>query len=173
MSGFASVIGSVLSTILAMTFGFGVGLAALAGVMAIGIFSKESAAVLVAVMVIYDFTCRKFNWPAYVSVAIPLAFYTWARLHVLRGLYSAARPFTDNPLVGADFWAARLTAVKVVGRYLLLLIWPARLSCDYSYNEVPLAGWSDFGALLSLLACAGVASSRCRGSTRWTRPSGS
>jgi hypothetical protein len=31
------------------------------------------------------------------------------------------------------------------------------LSCDYSYNEVPLAGWSDFGALLSLLACAGVA----------------
>jgi hypothetical protein len=132
-------------------------LAALAGVMAIGIFSKESAAVLVAVMVIYDFTCRKFNWPAYVSVAIPLAFYTWARLHVLRGLYSAARPFTDNPLVVADFWAARLTAVKVVGRYLLLLIWPARLSCDYSYNEVPLAGWSDFGALLSLLACAGVA----------------
>jgi hypothetical protein len=45
----------------------------------------------------------------------------------------------------------------VIGKYLLLLVWPSQLSCDYSYNEVPLSGWGDFGALLSLTACAGAA----------------
>ena len=52
-----------------------------------------------------------------------------------------AFPFGDNPLVGAGFWTARLTAVKVIGRYFGLLLWPARLSFDYSYNENPLFGW--------------------------------
>jgi hypothetical protein len=49
-----------------------------------------------------------------------------------------------------------LTAVKVIGRYLHLMIWPARLSCDYSFNEVPLSGWGDVGVLVALAVCAGT-----------------
>ena len=131
-------------------------LAALAVAAAIGFFSKESAVVLVAAMALYDYTYRKPNWPAYACVAVPLATFAWARANVLHSMVTAGIPFTDNPLAAADFWSVRLTAFKVIGKYLLLLIWPAQLSCDYSYDEVPIAGWGDFGALLSLLACAGA-----------------
>jgi protein O-mannosyl-transferase len=67
--------------------------------------------------------------------------------------------FTDNPLVATDFWTARLTAVKVLGKYLWLLIWPARLSADYSYNQIPLFSWSfnrwqDWQAILALAVYA-------------------
>jgi hypothetical protein len=36
------------------------------------------------------------------------------------------------------------------------MIGPARLSGDYSFNEVPLSGWGDVGALLALVVCAGT-----------------
>src|SRR5205085_6415656 len=67
-------------------------------------------------------------------------------------------PFTDNPLVGAGFWTARMTAIKVLGRYFQLLLWPARLSFDYSYNAIPLFGWKlsdweDWKAVFALIAC--------------------
>jgi len=45
----------------------------------------------------------------------------------------------DNPIIAANFWTARLTALKVLARYLGLLVWPANLSADYSYAEIPLA----------------------------------
>ena len=50
-------------------------------------------------------------------------------------------PFTDNPLVGARFWTGRFTAVKVIGKYLWLLVWPSELSCDYSYSQISLVSW--------------------------------
>ena len=72
-------------------------------------------------------------------------------------------PFHKNPLVGAAFWPARMTAFKVIGRFLWLFIWPARLSADYSYNSVPLfqwslASWQDLQAPIVLALCvAGIA----------------
>ena len=72
-------------------------------------------------------------------------------------------PFHKNPLVGAGFWQARMTAFKVIGRFLWLYIWPARLSADYSYNSVPLFQWSlgrweDLQAPIVLALCvAGIA----------------
>ena len=67
-------------------------------------------------------------------------------------------PFHKNPLVGAAFWPARMTAFKVIGKFLRLFLWPARLSADYSYNSVPifqwpLAGWEDFQAPIVLALC--------------------
>ena len=49
---------------------------------------------------------------------------------------------SDNPIVIAPFWTGVMTAVKVTGYYLALVIWPAELSCDYSYNAVTLFGWT-------------------------------
>src|SRR5207249_9085539 len=68
--------------------------------------------------------------------------------------------FCDNPLTGADFWTARLTAIKVMARYLWLTIWPAKLSCDYSYSQIGLARGSlqDWLAWIPLAAAvAGLA----------------
>ena len=81
---------------------------------------------------------------------------------------------TDNPLVSAGFWTARLTAVKVVGKFLWLFLWPARLSADYSYNAVPLFGWrasswEDAKALVALAVVLGAALLAVVLAVRWRR----
>ena len=143
-------------------------LAAIALAVTAGIFSKESTVVVVAVIAIYDLSFgRAASWkarlPSYFAAVIPCLVFLYVRAQVLGGVAATAFPFGDNPLMGADFWTARMTAVKVIGRYLALLAWPAGLSFDYSYNENPLFGWGltsweDVKAILSLLVClAGVA----------------
>src|SRR5580700_6768186 len=138
--------------------------AAMVAAQTVGIFSKENAAVLPAIMLLYDLTWRKrAAWracaPAYAALALPFAAFFYLRgtmpIHIL------AR-FGDNPLMSAGFWTARLTAIKVIGKYLWLFIWPARLSPDYSYNAVPLFGWhlarwEDAKALIALALCLGTA----------------
>jgi protein O-mannosyl-transferase len=138
--------------------------AALPITQAVGLFSKENAAVLPGVMLLYDLTWRgRAAWrgrvPAYAALVPPFAVFFYLRsalpMHIL------AR-FADNPLSGADFWTARLTAIKVIGKYLWLFIWPAGLSADYSYNAVPLFGWhplewNDVKALIALALCLGAA----------------
>jgi hypothetical protein len=67
-------------------------------------------------------------------------------------------PVWDNPLAGAGFWTAKLTALGLVGRYIALLLWPVGLSCDYSFAQIPgqlaAISWLNW----ALLACGvGVA----------------
>jgi tetratricopeptide (TPR) repeat protein len=138
-------------------------LAALIAVQAVGLFSKESAAVLPGLMLLFDLT-----WPersllrararAYAALAIPFAafFYLRSMTHAHLEIIPS-----ENPLVNADFWTARLTAFKVIGKLLGLFLWPAHLSADYSYNAVPLFGWrmsnwEDAKALLSVAVCVGA-----------------
>jgi len=134
-------------------------LAALMLAAAIGMFSKESGVVLLAAMAIYDFTIAtggaRARLPGYAAVALPVAIFLYVRSRVFAGLATVPVPFTDNPLVGAGFWTARLTAVKVIGKYLWLLVWPRDLSCDYSYNQIPVAG--GFAALAVCAAAAAAA----------------
>jgi|SRR5271157_4860412 len=139
-------------------------LAAMLIAQAIGLFSKENAAVLPGIVLLHGLTWRRrLAWwdraLAYAALAPPFAAFFWLRgatpMHVL------AR-WGDNPLLGAGFWTARLTAVKVIGEYLWLFVWPARLSADYSYNAVPLFGWhpaewEDASALIALAVCLGAA----------------
>ena len=138
--------------------------AATVAAQAVGIFSKENAAILPAIMLLYDLTWpKRAAWraraPVYAALALPLAAFLYLRgtlqVHILA-------PFVDNPLISAGFWTARLTAIKVIGKYLWLFIWPARLSADYSYNAVPLFGWhpaqwEDAKALVALAFCLGAA----------------
>ena len=139
-------------------------LAGLAGAQAVGLFSKENAAVLPGIMLLYDLTWpERASWrrraAAYAAAALPFAAYLYFRsgLH-----WHAVIEVTENPLVSAGFWTTRLTAVKVIGEYLWLFVWPARLSADYTYNAVPLFGWrlwnwEDAKAIVALAICLGAA----------------
>ncbi|HYW42825.1 MAG TPA: hypothetical protein VE959_08215 [Bryobacteraceae bacterium] len=136
-------------------------LAGSAAAVLIGQFSKESAVVVLAAAVLYDLAFGKAplraRWPGYAAMAAPVAVYLYVRYGILSGLGMGVVPFCDNPLTGAGFWTAEMTAVKVIGKYFGLLVWPARLSNDYSYNQVPLASWHDWQAAIALLACLGAA----------------
>jgi hypothetical protein len=134
-------------------------LAALMLAAGVGVFSKESGVVLLAGMAIYDVTLgrggARARWAGYVAAGVPVAVFLYVRSRVFAGLGAAPVPFTDNPLVGSGFWNGRLTAVKVIGKYLGLLVWPRDLSCDYSYNQIPVDG--GFAALAVCVAAAAAA----------------
>ncbi len=138
----------------------------------IGVFSKESAVVVLGVMLLYDFTYRMrklhpnmlvsffknfwgFAWKGYVVMLVPLVSLWYVRSWVFDQLRPPELPFVDNPMVGWDFWTARITAIKVIGKYFWLLIWPQTLSCDYSFDQIKMvhwdfAHWEDLKALVAL-----------------------
>jgi hypothetical protein len=140
-------------------------LAGLAAASAAGAFSKESAVVLPGIIVLYELVCRgkgiwsrAFPWAkvawGFMAAGAPIGAMLWQRAIVLSASVPAEFPFVDNPIVGAGFWIGRLTAIKVLARYLWITVWPARLSCDYSYSEIPLATGSpgDWAAWLVVAA---------------------
>src|SRR6185503_13665956 len=47
-------------------------------------------------------------------------------------------PFVDNPAAAAGPVAGRLTGLGTLARYARLLLWPDRLSADYSYDQIPI-----------------------------------
>ena len=128
-----------------------------------GVFSKENAVVVPALMCLYDIVIRReqpFSWrqmlPRYAAATSAVIVMLVVRHLVLSGLPSPDLPFVDNPLVGAGFWTARLTALEVIWRDVWLLVWPQRLSWDYSYNQIPMAtmagGLASLAGIISVLA---------------------
>jgi tetratricopeptide (TPR) repeat protein len=156
-----------------------------------GVFCKESAVVLPALMLLHDVafppaegptllaTIRRSAarvWPAYLAVLPGLAVLLWARWAMFHNSPIFAQNGADNPIAIAGFWTAVMTAVKVAGYYLALLVWPATLSCDYSYNQIMLFGgtltsgqdahaWLALAVLIGLLAAAAIAWRRHRAVT--------
>ena len=157
-------------------------LAALALAAAIGIGSKESGVVLPALMLLWDFTGgiddrflssvmrapggkgatddkKRSSVPlAYLALAPSYVAFFALRAAVRGSAAIAAVPFLDNPLIGAGFFTGRLTAIKAIGLYLWKFCWPARLSIDYSFHQIPLFGWRldawpDWQAILALAIC--------------------
>jgi protein O-mannosyl-transferase len=141
-------------------------IAALTIVTIIGVFSKESSVAILPLIVLYELLWwrqrPRLRAVALGSLAVllPIAAMLYQRSVVLAASPPAELPFTDNPIAGAGWWIGRITAIKVLTRYLWLTIWPAKLSCDYSYNQIPLArggsaDWLACGAILA--AASGVA----------------
>jgi tetratricopeptide (TPR) repeat protein len=136
--------------------------AALFAIAGMGVFAKENAAILLGLMLLWDFCFAEGKstvmrrWPCYAAVAASLLLLWGARHAVLGALPPNQMVYVDNPLRSADFWTARWTAVKVIGLDLWLLLWPVGLSCDRSFDQIPLAGWGDPWARLSLLVVLAV-----------------
>ena len=141
---------------------------------AIGVFCKESGVVVLGVVMLYDFVYRirqkhpnglvnllsnfrEFALQGYVVLAAPILAMCYTRAWVFQQLRPPELPWVDNPLAmpSVGFWTARLTAIKVVGKYFWLLLWPRWLSCDYSYNQIPIVNWhfstwEDWKAIVAL-----------------------
>jgi hypothetical protein len=115
----------------------------LAMITTVGVFSKESAVTILGVIVLYELLW----WPerrqarglllGAVAILIPIQLMLYQRAAVLFSSQPTNFPFYDNPITGAPWLLGRLTALYVMGKYLALLVWPASLSCDYSWNQIP------------------------------------
>ncbi len=63
----------------------------------------------------------------------------------------------NNALMAAGSYAEKLaTAMFIQLKYIMLLIIPYSLSYDYSYNQIPIIGFSDVKALAALLIAVGL-----------------
>jgi len=122
---------------------------------ALSLLSKENGITLLGILFCYDLVYRSdprkslvgrarrvlaTRWrSAYLGYAVVALGYLVLRHLVLAG--EAQVPATkqvDNPLVGlAPGWHV-LNALQVSLRYLGLLLFPLRLSYDYSYNQIPM-----------------------------------
>ena len=159
-----AVLGGLILYIRAMSSvpwrGMVAGLAALA---VFGMFSKESAVVLLGLMLLWDLTYGA-GWrgggvrraAAYGAVVCALALMLAARFAVFASAPVPEMPFVDNPLRGAGFLVARWTAVKMVGMDLLLLLWPLPLSSERGFAQIVPAAAGDAGAWLAFAAITGI-----------------
>ena len=115
---------------------------------AIGIFSKESAIAILGVIALWEIAWWKDRSQlrnlAYglIAAGLPVIAFLIQRSIVLAHSTVPVFPYVDNPLLGAGFFTARLTAIKVLAKYLWMLIWPAKLSWNYYYSEIHLANGS-------------------------------
>jgi protein O-mannosyl-transferase len=143
-----------------------------------GIFAKESAPLLCLFIALYDWLWRwpqlpgnnfwrrlrvaawEFGVKGYTAL-VPGLLMLWAVRHWLTFNSPVfGQIYVDNPIVGATSWfQGAMTAIKVIGRYLALLVYPATLSNDYSYHQIPLFHepghpWQDFLAWVALAVVA-------------------
>ena len=166
LAGMAVLGGLLLYQRTATLGGWRMALAA-AGLFAIGVLgglAKELAVTLIGLMLLWDVvrgtgSWREWlglRWPFYLAALSALCVFFAARWRVLGGDPPAEIPYVDNPLAYADFWTAKLTALKVIGLELWLMVFPVRLSCDRSYDQIPLSGWSDPAAWAAALIVGGL-----------------
>ncbi len=62
-------------------------------------------------------------------------------------------PYINNAILAADGLSGQLaTAVFILGKYLVRLVWPQTLNYDYSFAEITPVDWTNTGVWLSVAA---------------------
>ena len=119
----------------------------------LALLSKESAITLLGVVILIDWLYRyqgkikvmldnglnevKRSYSGFLLVTL---IYFILRFLILENLINPGSvTMLDNPLIAASSWQRIATAIKIVGNYLALLLFPIRLSADYSFNQIPVS----------------------------------
>jgi len=117
------------------------------------LLSKENAITLVGVVILFDWLYR-YNGrmkvmidnglneikSSYLGFLLVTLIYFILRFLILENPISPGSiTMLDNPLITVSYWQRSLTTFKIIGGYLILLIFPIRLSADYSFNQIPIS----------------------------------
>lgn len=109
----------------------------------LALLSKESAIVFVALvpLFIYFFTetsLKNIIKPAALMAGVAIL-YMGIHLKVIGSIGIKNIPVIDNSLMyTTDVIQQKATAILIMGKYLLLMIFPHPLSSDYSFNTIPI-----------------------------------
>ena len=89
---------------------------------------------------------------------VPAILYILIRFMVISSTNSAGHiPLLDNFLAGApDFVSGFATEIMLLGRYLMLILFPYQLACDYSFNQIKIIGPQDITFLMSFVIYIGM-----------------
>jgi tetratricopeptide (TPR) repeat protein len=122
----------------------------------LAMLSKETAVVYIVVALLAALYLRieRSRWLALAAIyTVPLLIYFALRYHVIGTFFRSPHvefAFIDNPLCAASVADRFVNAIVILVKYLWLLVWPVKLSADYSFNAVPLV------PAISLVAVAAV-----------------
>ncbi len=144
------------------------------GLVLLALLSKETAVTFPAAAVAWQFLIQRGEGVpigAFVkrngrdlatgaaAAVLPVTVYLLARRIVLGGLLvpAASVSLIENPLVGLPLPARLLSALAVLGRYVMLLVAPVRLSPDWGFAELePVSSLADPMLLLGAAAALGA-----------------
>ena len=128
----------------------------------LALLSKESAIVYVAIvpLVLHFFTAASRSTIVKMTAASAGVSVLYLLIHysVIGSIGLHNIPVIDNTLMSTtSVFQQKLTAILILGKYLLLLIFPHPLSSDYSFNTIPIVtSVANIGFLLSLIVHAGL-----------------
>lgn len=120
----------------------------------LALLSKESAVVFTPVLLVGDYACGKrktflrYGWFAGVTVL-----YLALLWNVQGGRFGPKEiSFLDNPLASLPAGLRILNALRIAWKYIGLHLYPATLSCDYSYNAILIYAKWRYGIAAALAA---------------------
>jgi len=137
-------------------------LAAAVGVYFLAFLAKESALTFLAVFPAALFMFRKISLhKIMISTAVmgvAAAAYIGMRAAILGSVKGVEKvSVLQNSLEAApDLLSRTATAFVILGKYVLLLLFPHPMACDYSFNQIPNTTFGDFQAFLPLLFFLGI-----------------
>ncbi|MFH1005340.1 MAG: tetratricopeptide repeat protein [Bacteroidota bacterium] len=123
---------------------------------------KEIAVTFMAIIPLTVFFFREVPIKKIAILSIPFVVtfgvYMLIRSSVLETITFAEKmKIINNTLVAATNESDRIaTAIFILGKYISLLFFPLHLSWDYSYNQIPIMGFSDVKVIITLLVFAGL-----------------
>jgi protein O-mannosyl-transferase len=125
----------------------------------IALFSKEaSVAYFLIIPALYIWYHRSWSKSAlYHTVPMMLVaiFFIMVRQAIVQGTPMEI-DYLNNALAADSSWIARLpNALMLLGKYMYQIVVPYPLSLDYSFDAIPLKGWSSVYTYISLLALGG------------------
>jgi tetratricopeptide (TPR) repeat protein len=127
---------------------------------ALAMLSKESAVAFFPLVLLGDYATGKWKPRLRYALAAGLSLlYLGLLWKVQGGRFGPAEiPTTDNPLAHLPAGWRILNALRVAWKYAALQIYPAVLSCDYSFNQIPIyRDWRHtLPAALAAAAAAGA-----------------
>lgn len=128
----------------------------------IAVFSKESAITFfLMIPILYHWYRPEWDKTRFIHALFFFGIsllYLLVRLNVVGGV-DLELTFMNNALLQSDdgFFERFPNAMALMGKYLFMLIFPYPLSFDYSYNSVPMNGWSSVWPYLSILIYGAMA----------------
>lgn len=121
------------------------------------LLSKETAVLFPFMVIAADVALgrallTRLSFARYSVLAITVLVYIIIRWSILGPTAAGLDPyFVDNPIAHSPLMERVVTALTVFARYMVLVIFPWRLSSDYSYNQIPLQS-----SLLGFLPLTGL-----------------
>lgn len=127
----------------------------------VALFSKESAITFLVVIPLFFYFFTNADKKKYTNTLIGMVICTGIFLLIRRSVLGNVQvevPAEDNSIAAIKgFFLQRVNAIYIMGYYLKLLVYPAPLASDGSYNSFPEIGLASWKFLVSFAVYAAAA----------------